>query len=93
VGEGKKKFLEGGRYGCQNDGLGEADTMGKEGRRKGGREGGRTVLELHGAELVELVGVLAEVERVEDAAGLHIRACVREGGRERQKERKKVGFA
>ena len=26
-------------YGCQNDGLREADTMEKEGGREGGREG------------------------------------------------------
>ena len=30
-------FLEVGTYGCQNDGLGELDKMG---RREGGREGG-----------------------------------------------------
>jgi hypothetical protein len=27
-----------GRYGCQNDGLDDADTMGREGGREGGRE-------------------------------------------------------
>ena len=27
--------LEGGRYGCQNDGLDEANTMVREGRREG----------------------------------------------------------
>jgi len=43
VGEGEVKILfcvEVGRYGCQNDGLDEADTMGREGGRKGGREEG-----------------------------------------------------
>ena len=30
-----------GRYGCQNDGLDEADTMGRVRRREGGRERGR----------------------------------------------------
>ena len=36
--------VEVGRYGCQNDGLDEADTMGGMKRRergRGGREGGR----------------------------------------------------
>jgi hypothetical protein len=37
---------EGGRYGCQNDGLDEADPMGwvaREEGREGGREGGQNV--------------------------------------------------
>ena len=42
MGEGSETFFFGevGRYGCQNDGLGEADTMVIRKRREGGREGG-----------------------------------------------------
>jgi len=36
----KKVIWNVGRYGCQNDGLGERDTMVREGGREGG-EGGR----------------------------------------------------
>jgi hypothetical protein len=42
-GWGQKGWWEGGRYGCQNDGLDEAGTVvetRREGRREG-REGGR----------------------------------------------------
>jgi hypothetical protein len=42
VGESEKiLFLEVGRYGCQNDGLDEADMMVREGGREGGT-GGRS---------------------------------------------------
>jgi len=42
VGGVRKKLLwEGGRHGCQNDGLDEADTMGRTGGTEGGREGGK----------------------------------------------------
>jgi hypothetical protein len=33
-----------GGYGCQNGGLDEADTMGREDEKEGGREGGGTYL-------------------------------------------------
>jgi len=40
--KGRGNFCgEVGRYGCQNDGLGELDTMVREGGRRGEREGGR----------------------------------------------------
>ena len=40
-GQEKYLFWEVGRYGCHFDGLGEADTMGREGGREGGAEVGR----------------------------------------------------
>jgi len=36
-----ERWWEVGRYGCQNDGLGELDIMVEKKRREGGREGGR----------------------------------------------------
>jgi hypothetical protein len=41
VGRSENIFGEVGGYGCQNNGLGELDTMVREGAREGGREGRR----------------------------------------------------
>ena len=40
-GQEQMYFWEVGKNGCQNDGLDEADTMGREGGREGRREEGR----------------------------------------------------
>ena len=86
-----------GRCGCQDDGLGETDTIEelkrrdtRQGGREGGREGGRTRTG-HQRLREDLLagGSVYEVDQLEEGLSLHILAFfvrLREEGREGRRE-------